>query len=108
MKKITIMAAVVWLGLTGAALSHTLFMNLIDNGDGTVSVEGMFSTGATGAGLPLYLMGEDEEPIQKLVLNADGEASFQIPDRPYTVFLDGGPGHTVREPGPRRSQNDNN
>jgi len=101
-------AAVIWLGLAGPALSHTLFMNLMDNEDGTVSVEGMFSTGATAAGLPLYLLDKKEKQIQKLVLDADGEATFEIPDQPYTVFLDGGPGHTVREPGPQRPGKDSN
>lgn len=90
--------------VTGPAFGHTLFMNLSDNGDGTVSVEGMFSTGATAANLPLYLMDENEKQILKIKLDENGEAEFTIPDHPYTVFLDGGPGHTVSEDGPMKSE----
>lgn len=105
MKKnvLTLLAALVVLVLvTGPAFGHTLFMNLTDNRDGTVSVEGMFSTGATAANLPLYLLDENEKQILKIKLDENGEAEFSIPDQPYTVFLDGGPGHTIREDGPMR------
>jgi len=90
--------------VTGPAFGHTLFMNLTDNEDGTVAVEGMFSTGATAANLPLYLLDENEQQILKIKLDENGEAEFNIPDQPYTVFLDGGPGHTVREDGPIKQQ----
>ncbi|HBT89065.1 hypothetical protein [Desulfobacter sp.] len=95
-------ALITMLLVTGPAFGHTLFMNLTDNGDGTVSVEGMFSTGATAANLPLYLLDENEKQILKIKLDENGEAEFTIPDQPYTVFLDGGPGHTIREDGPMR------
>ncbi|WP_020586646.1 hypothetical protein [Desulfobacter curvatus] len=101
--RITLLAALITLMLvTGPAFGHTLFMNLTDNEDGTVSVEGMFSTGAMAANLPLYLMDKNEKKILKLKLDENGEAEFNIPDQPYTVFLDGGPGHTVREDGPMK------
>lgn len=100
-----LLAALVALVLvTGPAFGHTLFMNLTDNQDGTVSVEGMFSTGAVAANLPLYLLDENEKQILKIKLDENGEAEFTIPDLPYTVFLDGGPGHTVREDGPMKSK----
>lgn len=101
----TLLAGLIALLLvTAPAFGHTLFMNLTDNEDGTVSVEGMFSTGATAANLPLYLMNENEKQILKIKLDENGEAEFNIPDQPYTVFLDGGPGHTVREDGPMKKQ----
>ncbi len=84
------------------AQAHTLYMNLVDNDDGTVTVEAMFSTGSSGAGLPLYLEEPDRKIIKELKLDENGEVTFDIPDRPYTVFLDGGPGHTVRKEGPER------
>ncbi|WP_035242654.1 hypothetical protein [Desulfobacter vibrioformis] len=90
--------------VTGPSFGHSLFMNLTDNGDGTVAVEGMFSTGATAANLPLYLLDNNEKQILKIKLDENGEAEFTIPDQPYTVFLDGGPGHTVREDGPMGSE----
>ncbi|MCG8618335.1 MAG: hypothetical protein MI802_19130 [Desulfobacterales bacterium] len=83
-----------------AVSAHTLYMNLVNNDDGTVTVEAMFSTGSSGAGLPVYLVDGSQTIIQKLKLDENGEVTFDIPDQPYTVFLDGGPGHTVRKEGP--------
>ena len=101
----TLLAALIVLVIvTGPVFGHTLFMNLTDNEDGTVSVEGMFSTGATAGNLPLYLLDKNEQQILKIKLDENGEAEFNIPDQPYTVFLDGGPGHTVREDGPIKQQ----
>ncbi len=97
-------ALTVLLLATGPVFGHTLFMNLTDNEDGTVSVEGMFSTGAPAANLPLYLLDKNEKQIVKTKLDENGEAECKIPDQPYTVFLDGGPGHTVREDGPMNSE----
>lgn len=82
------------------AQAHTLYMNLVDNDDGTVTVEAMFSTGSSGAGLPVYLEDSAQKVIRQFTLDENGEITFDIPDRPYTVFLDGGPGHTVRKEGP--------
>lgn len=96
--------AVLLLFFAGASpvRAHTLYMNLVDNEDGTVLVEAMFSTGGSGAGLPLILEDEDQQVIAKMKLDENGEATFEIPDQPYTVFLDGGPGHRVRKPGPEK------
>ena len=41
------------------ARAHTLFMTVEDNEDGKVTIQGMFSTGATGAGIEVRL--EDEK-----------------------------------------------
>ena len=81
--------------------AHTLYMNVMDNADNTVTVEGMFSTGATAAGLTLYLEDEKEKILKKMQMDENGEATFEKPKVPYDIFLDGGPGHTVRESGPR-------
>ncbi len=90
------------LGMTASVcFSHTLYMNVVDNDDNTVTVEGMFSTGATAAGLSLYLEGEKEKILKKMQMDENGEATFEKPKVPYAIFLDGGPGHTVRKSGPR-------
>ena len=99
---ICLAAALVCLASAIPVCAHTLYMNLLDNEDGTVTVEAMFSTGATGAGLPLYLEGAGGKIIRELKIDENGEATFEIPNQPYTVFLDGGPGHTVRKPGPAK------
>ena len=85
-----------------SAFAHTLYMNLVDNEDGTVLIESMYSTGSTGAGLPVILEDKNGNVIQKMKLDENGEATFEIPDQPYEVFLDGGPGHTVRKQGPEK------
>jgi len=84
------------------AWAHTLYMNLVDNEDGTLTVEAMFSTGATGAGLPLILEDGQGNPIKTYKIDENGECTFEIPDQPYSVFLNGGPGHTCREKGPAK------
>ncbi|MCG8530271.1 MAG: hypothetical protein MI749_06370 [Desulfovibrionales bacterium] len=97
-----IMIILVWaLTLPLLAQAHTLYMNVNDNEDGTVTVEAMFSTGASGAELPLILETLDGKIIKTLKLDEEGELTFKIPKVPYRIFLDGGPGHTVREEGPR-------
>ena len=50
---------VVALILNLQAFAHTLFMTVEDNEDGTVTVQGMFSTGAVGAWVEVRL--EDEK-----------------------------------------------
>ncbi|MEH0020171.1 MAG: hypothetical protein V6Z89_10985 [Desulfobacter sp.] len=100
-----LIALMIFLGClapVSAVWAHTLYMNLVDNDDGTVTVEAMFSTGSSGAGLPLYLKDNSQNTIRKFILDENGEITFDIPDQPYTVFLDGGPGHTVRKDGPSR------
>ena len=86
--------------ISSVCFCHTLYMNVVDNEDGSVTVEGMFSTGATAAGLTLFLADEKEKIIKKIKMDEFGEATFKIPEAPYTIFLDGGPGHTVRKQGP--------
>jgi len=46
------------LALHPQVIAHTLFMTVEDNEDGTVTIQGMFSTGAIGTGIEVRL--EDE------------------------------------------------
>jgi hypothetical protein len=97
-----IIAGLVFLLVMMPALApaHTLYMNVMDNGDGTVTVEGMFSTGGSAAGLALILEDKDGNILKKMKMDEFGEAVFEKPAFPYTIFLDGGPGHRVRQEGP--------
>ncbi|CCK81456.1 MULTISPECIES: hypothetical protein [Desulfobacula] len=98
---LTVTAIAVFFAITASVLfAHTLYMNVLDNEDGTVTVEGMFSTGSEASGLPLYLEDTKGEVIKKLKMDESGEITFKAPDVPYMIFLDGGPGHTLREEGP--------
>ncbi len=101
-----IIAGLVFLLAMMPALSqaHTLYMNVLDNGDGTVTVEGLFSTGGSAAGLPLILEDNEGNILKKMKMDEFGEASFEKPAVPYIIFLDGGPGHRVRQEGPQKQK----
>ncbi len=84
------------------AMAHTLYMTVEDNEDGSVSVQGMFSTGATGAGIEVRLEDEKGKALWKGKTDDDGECTFKKPGVPYTIIMDfgPGPGHQAREKGP--------
>jgi hypothetical protein len=87
--------------LTFAVSAHTLFMGVENNEDGTVTVTGMFSDGSSSAGLEFRLEDMNGKIILKDKMDQFGEFSFKIPDLPYFIVIDGGPGHCVREKGPK-------
>ncbi len=95
-------ALLVTLVCAGAAQAHTLFMAVEDNEDGTVTVEGIYSTGAQAAMTEVRL--EDASSGKVLFkgeTDAHGSLTFEKPDVAYTIVMDGGPGHTVDEEGPQ-------
>jgi hypothetical protein len=83
-------------------LAHTLYMTVEDNEDGTVTVQGMFSTGAIAVGVEVRLEDEKGKVLWKGKTDDDGECTFKKPDMPYTIIVDfgPGPGHQAREEGP--------
>jgi hypothetical protein len=88
--------------LNSQAMAHTLFMTVEDNEDGTVTVRGMFSTGAIGTGIEVRLEDEKGKILWKGKTDNDGECTFKKPGVPYTIIMDfgPGPGHQAREEGP--------
>jgi hypothetical protein len=90
------------LALNSQAFAHTLFMTVEDNEDGTVTVQGMFSTGAVAASVEVRLEDEKGKVLWKGKTDADGECTFRKPGVPYTIIMDfgPGPGHQAREEGP--------
>ena len=87
--------------LNSQAFAHTLFMTVEDNEDGTVTVQGMFSTGAIGTGIEVRLEDEKGKVLWKGKTDDDGECTFKKPNVPYTIIMDfgPGPGHQAREEG---------
>jgi len=75
-------------------------MNIMDNEDDTITVEGMFSTGqsAVDALIKLESLNSGEILFQKR-LPDDGELTLDIPKEPYQIVLDGGPGHQIVKEG---------
>ena len=84
------------------AFAHTLFMTVDDNEDGTVTVQGMFSTGAIAVGVEVRLQDEKGKALWEGKTDADGECTFKKPGVPYSIIMDfgPGPGHQAREKGP--------
>ena len=83
------------------ALAHTPLLLIADNGDGTLSVEGGFSTGASAAGIDFFVKNKLEG---KVLLHRNFPESstieIKIPPEPYYLVLDAGPGHKVVKDGP--------
>ena len=80
--------------------AHTLLMTVNVNEDDTVTVEGLFSSGSPASGLEIRLEAPDGKIIATKDADADGIATFEKPDEPYYIVMDGGEGHVVEEEGP--------
>ena len=93
---------VVALIVNSQAFAHTLFMTVEDNEDGTVTVQGMFSTGAIGRGIEVRLEDENGKVLWKGKTDDYAECTFKKPGVPYTIIMNfgPGPGHQAREKGP--------
>ena len=83
-------------------LAHTLFMTVEDNDNGTVTVQGMFSTGAIAALVEVRLEDKKGKVLWKGKTDEYGECTFRKANVPYTIIMDfgPGPGHQAREEGP--------
>jgi hypothetical protein len=88
--------------LNSPTFAHTLYMTVEDNEDGTVTVQGMFSTGAIAARVEVRLEDEKGKVLWKGKTDDYGECTFQKSNVSYTIIMDfgPGPGHQAREKGP--------
>jgi len=83
------------------ALAHTPVLMLQNNEDGTLTVEGGFSTGAGAEGVNFYVKTlKDGKIIFSRKFPESSDITVQIPREPYQVVFDGGPGHKVVKTGP--------
>lgn len=81
-------------------LSHTLLLNIFDNEDNTIQVEGIFSTGEPASGAQILLKSlSGGKVLYKKRLPLEGELTINIPQEPYQVILNGGPGHNITQKG---------
>lgn len=86
--------------LPATLYSHSLLLNVFDNNDGTITVEGMFNTGESAAGAFVKLKATNSgEILYEKRLPDSNELTIKIPKVQYQVLLDGGPGHTVTKEG---------
>ncbi len=88
--------------LNSQAFAHTLFMTVEDNENGTLTVQGMFSTGAIAAMVEVRLEDEKGKVLWKGKTDDYGECIYKKPNVLYTIIMDfgPGPGHQAREEGP--------
>lgn len=85
---------------TVPAFAHTPVLMIVDNEDGTLTAEGGFSTGASAEGIDLYVKTKKDGKI--LLQRKFPESStieIDIPNEPYYVIFDGGPGHKIVKDG---------
>ena len=100
MKKQMLLLLIVLLLLPALAGAHTLMVYILDNEDGTLTVEGRFNTGQTAEGALIRLESlVTGEVLFKQRLPQESELTVTIPDEPYQVVLDAGPGHTIVKEG---------
>jgi hypothetical protein len=81
------------------AFAHKLILGVYGNGDDTITIEGKYDTGASAAGALVRLESLNSgEVLFRERLPRKSELTVKIPDEPYQVVLDGGPGHlSVKE-----------
>ena len=97
----TLLTALLVLAIGSTALAHTLFMSVTDNEDGTILIEGMYSTGAVASKTPVRVENDQGKLLFQGETDMDGELEFNKPEQAYVIILDGGEGHTVIEEGPQ-------
>ena len=85
--------------LSPQAIAHTPLCSCYDNGDGTITCEGGFSDGSSGAMAAMMVKDKDGKVLLKGKMDEDGEFTFDRPKVRYRVFFDAGPGHEVEVKG---------
>ncbi|DAB33485.1 MAG TPA: hypothetical protein CFH82_10385 [Sulfurospirillum sp. UBA12182] len=80
--------------------AHTLVLSVFDNGDDTINIKGMFNTGESAAGAMVRLEAlSSHEVLFEQRLSDESELVTKIPEVPYIIILDGGPGHSTKHEG---------
>lgn len=81
--------------------AHTPLLTVEDNGDGTIFVQGGFSNGSSAGGVKVYLLSAATgNKLWESTFPDIGELDITIPNEPYIVVFDAGPGHIVKKEGP--------
>lgn len=80
--------------------AHILLLNVYDNENNTITVEGVFNTGelAIGAQINLESINTGNVLYKKRLPN-EGKLIIDIPKEPYTIILNGGSKHIIKKEG---------
>ncbi len=100
MKKIFVITTAVLLhGLAPSAGAHSALLNCFDNADGTFTCQGGYSDGSSAQGIRIVVRDAGGTVLQEARLDADGEVVLSRPQGDFSVFFDGGAGHSVEVDG---------
>lgn len=99
---VLVVLIVVVLCAPSVVLAHKPLLTVEDNGDGTIYVETGFSDGSSGAGHKIILKSKDSGDVlsEQTVPEEGYIEEISMPNVPYTVTFDAGPGHVVVKDGP--------
>lgn len=77
-----------------SVFAHKLILSIVDNDDDTLTVIGGYDTGqsAANANIKVESLNSGKILFEKR-LPDESELIVKIPDEPYQIVLDGGPGH---------------
>lgn len=82
------------------AFAHALIIGAYSNDDDTITVEGKYDTGATAQGAQVRLESLNTGKVLfKQRLGIESQLTIKIPEEPYRIVLDGGPGHVAVKAG---------
>lgn len=80
--------------------AHTLILNVLDNGDDTITIQGVYDTGQSAANAQIRLEAlRDGKVLFQQRLPDESELSVKIPTQAYKIILDGGPNHIATKQG---------
>ena len=83
-----------------SVFAHSLLLNILDNEDNTITIEGGFNTGESAAGALIKIEAINSgEILFEQRLPDESELTIEIPKEPYKIILNGGEGHTVVKDG---------
>lgn len=102
MQRLVYLAVLLFLVLfASSALAHTLAVFADENGDGTVTIEAVYSTQEIPVFAEVRLEDAEEKVLWKGKIDEDGLCTFKKPEVAYTIIVDAGPGHKAEVKGPQ-------
>lgn len=101
MKRFLMLFTFVAMMLALPSFAHSVLFTVIDNGDGTINVEGGLSTGGTAEGAVIVLHDKATgRPLFTEKLPKEGRINVKQPTEFYTVTLKLEDGHEATQNGP--------
>lgn len=97
---LTALALALVLMVPVASQAHSPILLIEDNSDGTLLVMAAFSDGSSAAGKPIMLKSQATgATLWEGTLDPNGELLCPKQAEPYTIFFNGGAGHTLEKAG---------